>query len=136
MKLAGPAFLEAFPDRVINTHPALLPAFPGMHGPRDALAAGVKVSGATLFVVDDGVDTGPIVAQVAVPVEPGDNESTLHERIKEVEREMLVRTVGEMVRRGWTVTAVGAADSGSAGSSGSSGSEDAAAAAKRKVTIP
>lgn len=125
MKLAGPAFLGAFPDRMVNTHPALLPAFPGMHGPRDALAAGVKVSGATLFVVDDGVDTGPIVAQVAVPVEPGDDEHALHERIKTAERAMLVRTVGEMVRRGWSVVAAP-----------TMGDERAAHAANRRVTIP
>lgn len=98
MKLAGPAFLAKFGGRTLNTHPALSPAFPGMHGPRDALAYGVKVTGATLFVVDEGVDTGPIVAQVAVPVLDGDDEETLHERIKTSERAMLVEWVGTLAR--------------------------------------
>ena len=86
MRLVGPEFLERVPGRVINTHPALSPAFPGMHGPRDALDYGVKVTGCTIFVVDEGVDTGPIVAQAAVPVLDDDTESSLHERIKEQER--------------------------------------------------
>lgn len=98
MKLTGPAFLARFGGRTLNTHPALSPAFPGMHGPRDALAYGVKVTGATLFVVDEGVDTGPIVAQVAVPVLDDDDESTLHERIKTSERAMLVEWVGTLAR--------------------------------------
>ncbi len=98
MKLAGPAFLALFGGRTLNTHPALAPAFPGMHGPRDALAYGVKVTGATLFVVDEGVDTGPIVAQVAVPVLDSDDEHTLHERIKASERTMLVDWVGTLAR--------------------------------------
>lgn len=102
MKLVGPGFL----DRVamVNTHPALCPAFPGMHGAADALAYGVKVTGATLFVVDTGVDTGPIVAQVAVPVEDDDDADSLHERIKVAERRMLVDAVGRMARQGWSVT--------------------------------
>lgn len=104
MKLTGPAFLERFGGRTVNTHPALSPAFPGMHGPRDALAYGVKITGATLFVVDAGVDTGPIVAQVAVPVEPGDDVETLHERIKTSERAMLVDWVGRMSREHFTIT--------------------------------
>jgi phosphoribosylglycinamide formyltransferase 1 len=103
MKLAGPAFLERFSGRFVNTHPALLPSFPGMHGPRDALEHGVKVTGATLFVVDSGVDTGPIVTQTVVPIEDDDNESTLHERIKAAERVMLVDTLGRMVREGFTI---------------------------------
>ena len=86
MKLAGAPFLAEYGGRYVNTHPALLPSFPGMHGAADALAHGVKVTGATLFVVDDGVDTGPIVAQVAVPVEDDDDVETLHERIKVAER--------------------------------------------------
>lgn len=98
MKLTGPAFLAVFGGRTVNTHPALLPAFPGMHGPRDALAYGVKVTGATLFVVDEGIDTGPIIAQIAVPVLDGDDESTLHERIKTSERAMLVEWVGQLSR--------------------------------------
>lgn len=104
MKLVGPAFMAAFEGRVVNTHPALSPAFPGMHAPRDALAYGVKVSGCTLFVVDGGVDTGPIIAQATVPVLDDDDENSLHERIKTVERKLLVDTIGTMARDGWTVT--------------------------------
>ena len=103
MKLTGPRFLARFGGRVLNTHPALSPAFPGMHGPRDALAYGVKITGATLFVVDEGVDTGPIVAQVAVPVLDGDDETTLHERIKVSERAMLVEWVGRLARESFTI---------------------------------
>jgi phosphoribosylglycinamide formyltransferase-1 len=103
MKLTGPAFLALFGGRTLNTHPALSPSFPGMHGPRDALAYGVKVTGATLFVVDEGVDTGPIVAQVAVPVLDDDDESTLHERIKTSERAMLVEWVGTLARHGFHI---------------------------------
>ena len=103
MKLAGDTFLAAFGGRTVNTHPALSPSFPGMQGPAEALAYGVKVTGATLFVVDAGVDTGPIVAQVAVPVEDDDDVETLHERIKVAERSMLVATVGRMAREGYTV---------------------------------
>jgi phosphoribosylglycinamide formyltransferase-1 len=104
LKLVGDDFLAAFGDRYINTHNALLPSFPGIHGPRDALEYGVKVAGATLFFVDGGVDTGPIIAQVAVPVEDDDTEDTLTERIKEVERRQLVEWVGRLVRDGWTIT--------------------------------
>jgi phosphoribosylglycinamide formyltransferase 1 len=104
MRLTGAAFVERFGGRFVNSHPALLPAFPGMHGARDALAYGAKVSGATLFVVDGGVDTGPVVAQRAVPVLDGDDEAALHERIKVEERAMLVDVVGRMAREGWTVT--------------------------------
>lgn len=103
MKLVGADFLARFGGRYINTHPALLPSFPGMHGAKDALAYGVKVAGATLFVVDAGVDTGPILAQRAVEVRDDDDEETLHERIKSVERQMLVDVVGRMAREGWTV---------------------------------
>jgi phosphoribosylglycinamide formyltransferase-1 len=103
LKLAGEAFLARFGGRCVNTHPALLPSFPGMHGPRDALAYGVKVSGATLFLVDAGVDTGAIVAQTAVPVREDDSDESLHERIKAAERVMLVDAVGRMVREGYTV---------------------------------
>jgi phosphoribosylglycinamide formyltransferase-1 len=105
MKLLGPDFLAAFPGRVVNTHPALLPSFPGMHGARDALAYGVKVTGCTLFAVAEGVDDGPVIAQTAVPVEDGDDEETLHERIKTAERALLVDYVGRMVRNGWTIDA-------------------------------
>lgn len=104
MKLVGPTFLERFGGRCVNTHPALSPSFPGMHGPADALAYGVKVTGATLFVVDEGVDTGAIVAQTAVAVEDDDDVETLHERIKVAERRMLVDTVGRMARDGFTIT--------------------------------
>ena len=104
MKLTGPAFLAEFGGRCVNTHPALSPAFPGMHGPADALAYGVKVTGATLFVVDAGVDTGPIVAQTAVPVEDDDDAQTLHERIKVAERAMLVDVIGRMAREGFTIS--------------------------------
>jgi len=103
MKLVGPKFLRRFADRVVNTHPALCPAFPGTSGPADALAYGVKVTGATLFVVDEGVDTGPIVAQTVVPVEEDDDVESLHERIKVAERQMLVESVGRIAREGMTV---------------------------------
>ncbi len=104
LKLVGPAFLEAYAGRYVNTHNALLPAFPGIHGPRDALAYGVKVAGATLFFVDAGVDSGPIIAQVAVPVLADDTEESLTERIKQAERRQLVHYVGRLVREGWTTT--------------------------------
>jgi phosphoribosylglycinamide formyltransferase-1 len=103
MKLLGPAFLARFGGRTLNTHPALSPSFPGMSGPADALEYGVKVTGCTLFVVDEGVDTGAIVAQTAVPVEDDDDVETLHERIKVAERAMLVEVVGKMAREGFTV---------------------------------
>jgi phosphoribosylglycinamide formyltransferase-1 len=104
MKLVGSEFQARFGGRIVNTHPALSPSFPGMRGPADALAYGVKVTGATLFVVDGGVDTGPIVAQAAVPVEDDDTIESLHERIKVAERRMLVDSVGRMVREGFTIT--------------------------------
>lgn len=103
MKLVGEDFLARFPGRVVNTHPALSPSFPGMQGPADALAYGVKATGCTLFVVDGGVDTGPIVAQEVVPVEDDDTVETLHERIKVAERAMLVRSVGRIAREGLTI---------------------------------
>ncbi|ANZ37694.1 phosphoribosylglycinamide formyltransferase [Lentzea guizhouensis] len=103
MKIIGPGFLARFGGRMINTHPALLPAFPGAHGVRDALDYGVRVTGSTVHLVDAGVDTGPILAQEAVVVEPGDTEETLHERIKVVERRLLVETVGRLAREGCTV---------------------------------
>ena len=97
MALLDPAFLGRFPGRVINVHPALLPAFPGAHAVRDALAAGVPVTGATVHLVDAGVDTGPVLAQREVRVLPDDDEDRLHERIKTVERELLVETVARLV---------------------------------------
>lgn len=103
MKLVGPGFLAAFGGRTVNTHPALSPSFPGMHGPRDALEYGVKVTGCTLFVVDEGVDTGVILAQSVVPVQDDDDVESLHERIKVAERAMLVDTVGRMAREGFRV---------------------------------
>ena len=103
MKLLGPPVLRRWPGRVLNTHPALLPAFPGAHGVRDALGYGVKVTGCSVILVDDGVDAGPILAQRAVDVLDGDDEDVLHERIKVVERELLVDVVGRMCRGGWTV---------------------------------
>ncbi|GGS23831.1 phosphoribosylglycinamide formyltransferase [Actinokineospora fastidiosa] len=103
MKILGPAFLARFGGRIVNTHPALLPAFPGAHAVADALAHGVRVTGSTVHLVDGGVDTGPIIAQEAVPVDPGDDEAALHERIKVVERRLLVDVVARMARDGYTV---------------------------------
>ncbi|MDA8435091.1 MAG: phosphoribosylglycinamide formyltransferase [Actinomycetales bacterium] len=104
MRILGPGFLDRFPERVINTHPALLPSFPGAHAVRETLAYGVKVSGCTVHLVDSGVDTGPVLAQGAVPVEPTDDETSLHERIKTVERSLLVGTVAALAVHGCTVT--------------------------------
>ena len=104
LKLVGAAFLERVGGRYLNTHNALLPSFPGIHGPRDALAYGVKVTGATLFFADAGTDTGPVIAQVAVPVLDGDTEETLTDRVKVAERRQLIDAVGRLVREGWTVT--------------------------------
>ncbi|HLS73980.1 MAG TPA: phosphoribosylglycinamide formyltransferase [Actinomycetaceae bacterium] len=103
LKLCGPHFLRRFGGRYINTHNSLLPAFAGMNGPRDALEYGVKLAGATLFVVDEGVDTGAIIAQVAVPVADDDTLETLTERIKVAERAQLVEQVGRLAREGWRV---------------------------------
>lgn len=93
MRLLPPAVVDAWAPRLINTHPAYLPEFPGAHGVRDALAAGVTQTGASVIVVDGGVDTGPILAQERVPVLPGDTEHSLHERIKPVERRLLIDVV-------------------------------------------
>lgn len=103
MRILGPAVVDRFAGRMINTHPALLPAFRGAHGVRDALAHGVRVTGCTVHLVDAGVDTGPIIAQRAVEVLDGDDEATLHERIKAVERALLVDVVGRAARGGLTV---------------------------------
>ena len=103
MRLVGPAVLAEFGGRAVNTHPALLPSFPGAHAVRDALDHGVKVTGCSVIVVDEGVDSGPIVAQAAVPVLADDDEAGLHERIKAVERDLLVDVVGRVVRDGLTV---------------------------------
>jgi len=104
MKLVGAAFLARFAGRCLNTHPALLPSFPGMHGVKEALEYGVKVTGCTVFIVDEGVDAGPVLAQAAVPVLDNDDEKKLHERIKVAERALLVAMVGRMAREGWSAT--------------------------------
>ena len=92
-----------FPQRVVNSHPALLPSFVGAHAVRDALAYGVQVTGCTVHLVDAGVDTGPVIAQRAVDVRATDNESSLHERIKDVERRLLPEVTFRMLREGWTI---------------------------------
>jgi phosphoribosylglycinamide formyltransferase-1 len=103
MKILGPQFLSRFHGRIVNTHPTLLPAFPGAHGVADALAYGVKVTGCTVHLVDAGTDTGPILAQQSVPVLDGDDEETLHERIKVTERQLLVDVVAAIATGGVTV---------------------------------
>jgi phosphoribosylglycinamide formyltransferase-1 len=134
MKIFGPEVLARFGGRIVNTHPALLPSFAGAHAVRDALAYGVKVTGCTVHFVDEGVDTGPVIAQETVPVGWHDDEDSLHERIKQVERRLLVDVVGRLARDGWTArgrrvsmkcstcgdgTSGGAApDDGASGSSG------------------
>jgi phosphoribosylglycinamide formyltransferase-1 len=104
MKILGPGFLAGIGCPMLNTHPALLPAFPGAHPVADTLAYGVKVTGATVHLVDDGVDTGPVLAQAPVDVRPGDTADELHERIKIEERRLLVGTVAALARRGATVS--------------------------------
>jgi phosphoribosylglycinamide formyltransferase-1 len=101
MKLFGPRVLEAFP--IVNTHPALLPSFPGAHAVRDALSYGVTVTGCTVHFVDAGIDTGPVIDQQAVAVAPDDDEATLHERIKTIERDLLVDVVGRLCVSGWSI---------------------------------
>lgn len=103
MKLMGASYLPRLGAITVNTHPALSPSFPGMSGPADALEYGVKVTGCTLFVIDAGVDTGVIVDQSAVRVEPDDTVESLHERIKAAERTMLVDSVGRMAREGFAI---------------------------------
>ncbi len=103
MRILGAAFLDRFEGRTVNTHPALLPAFPGAHAVRDALAYGVHVTGCTVHLVDAGVDTGPVLAQATVEVRENDDEASLHGRIKTVERDLLVETLGRMARHGWRV---------------------------------
>lgn len=108
MRILGAGFLDRFAGRIVNTHPALLPSFPGAHGVRDALAYGVKITGCTVHWVDAGVDTGRIIAQASVPVLDTDTEEELHDRIKVQERALLVRTLGDFASRqaeGETVTA-------------------------------
>ncbi len=101
MRILGPAVVGR--HAAVNIHPALLPSFPGAHAVREALAHGVRITGTTIHFLDEGVDSGPIIDQATVPVEDGDDEAALHERIKIVERRMLVDTVGELARRGWDV---------------------------------
>ncbi|AZS85530.1 phosphoribosylglycinamide formyltransferase [Streptomyces griseoviridis] len=103
MKIVGKEFLARFGGRTVNTHPALLPSFPGAHGVRDALAYGARVTGCTVHFVDDGVDTGPIIAQGVVEIRYEDDESALHERIKDVERRLLVEVVGRLARNGYRI---------------------------------
>ncbi|MEE4541755.1 phosphoribosylglycinamide formyltransferase [Streptomyces sp. V4-01] len=103
MKIVGKEFLARFGGRFINTHPALLPSFPGAHGVRDALAYGVKVTGCTVHFVDDGVDSGPVIAQGVVEVRQDDTQDALHERIKDVERRLLVDVVGRLSRDGYRI---------------------------------
>ncbi|MEU8776723.1 phosphoribosylglycinamide formyltransferase [Streptomyces sp. NPDC048606] len=103
MKIVGKSFIDRFGGRFVNTHPALLPAFPGAHGVRDALAYGAKVTGCTVHFVDTGVDTGPIIAQGVVEIRDGEEEAALHERIKEVERKLLVDVVGRLARHGYRI---------------------------------
>ena len=97
MRILGPDFVDAFAGRIINTHPALLPNFPGAHAVRDALAAGVTETGCTVHYIDEGVDTGPIIAQVTVEILPGDDEATLHDRIKVAERSLLIAVITELI---------------------------------------
>ena len=99
MHVLTAAFLDRFPDAIVNVHPSLLPDFPGAHAVEDQLAAGVTESGATVHLVDQGVDSGPILAQERIPVHEDDTPETLHERIKQIEHELLPRVVGELCAR-------------------------------------
>lgn len=99
MKILDSEFIAEYRNKIINAHPALLPSFPGTHAVADALAHGVRVTGSTIHLVDDGVDTGPILAQEPVIIRPDDDEQTLHERIKEVERELLVQVVTDFATK-------------------------------------
>ena len=97
MKLLPPGFVDRFPGRILNTHPAYLPEFPGAHGVRDALAAGASETGASVIIIDDGVDTGDILARERVPIHPGDTSEVLHERIKVVERALLLDVLRTLI---------------------------------------
>ncbi len=103
MRILGAEVINAFPNSIINTHPALLPAFPGAHAVEDALAYGAKVTGSTVHVVDTGVDTGPIIAQQAVPIHPTDTVDELHEAIKIVERKLIVDVIHNIATNGLTI---------------------------------
>lgn len=102
MKILGPQFLSRYMGRILNTHPALLPAFPGAHAVPDSLGYGVKITGCTVHLVDAGTDTGPILAQEAVAVRDDDDEARLHERIKVVERRLLAEVIADVATRGVT----------------------------------
>lgn len=104
MRILGPTFLGAFPQRILNTHPSLLPSFPGRQAVADALAYGVTVTGCTLHVVDSGVDTGPVVAQRVVEVLPDDTDAALHDRIKTVERQLVVEVLDRVATNGLIIT--------------------------------
>ena len=108
MKLLPADIVDAWSPRIVNTHPAYLPEFPGAHGVRDALAAGVAQTGASVIIVDNGVDSGPILAQERVPVLPGDDEHTLHDRIKPVERRLLIDVVRRVATGDLDLAAVSA----------------------------
>lgn len=133
MRILGPAVLGAFPQRIVNTHPALLPSFPGAHAVRDALAYGVRVTGSTVHLVDEGTDTGPVLAQRAVEVRADDDEATLHERIKVVERDLLVEVCAGLLRDGVTVSGRHASwwPTGDDGGRGDRAHRDGGAAARR-----
>ena len=103
MRILGGPVIEAFENRIINSHPALLPSFPGAHAVRDAIESGVKVTGCTIHIIDEGVDTGPIIAQCPVAVRDGDTVESLHKRIKEHERTLLVDVLGRIVREGVSI---------------------------------
>ena len=96
MRILPKDFVHEYSPRLINTHPALLPSFPGAHAVRDALAAGARTTGVSVHIVDEGVDTGPVLRQATVAVQPDDTEVSLHERIKELERPLLVQTVHDI----------------------------------------
>jgi phosphoribosylglycinamide formyltransferase-1 len=98
MRIVGPAVLATFGGRILNTHPSLLPAFPGAHALRDALAAGAECTGVTVHWVDEGVDTGPVIAQAAVPIEAGDNEDTLRTRVQAVEKKLYIQTIIDLCK--------------------------------------
>ena len=104
MRILGERVLDRFPGRIVNSHPSLLPSFPGAHAVRSSLEYGVRVSGCTIHLVDTGVDTGPILAQQPVFVEPDDDEASLHERIKQIERVLLVDVLERLIDGGVTVT--------------------------------
>jgi phosphoribosylglycinamide formyltransferase 1 len=97
MRILGPAFVNEYRGKIINTHPALLPQFPGAHAVRDALNAGAVVTGCTIHFIDEGVDTGPVIIQQAVEIEPNETEEHLHERIKAVERELLPKIINQIL---------------------------------------